>query len=424
MSTRTTGNLVLGAFSVALVVRLLLLVYGVWQDQNMLVKYTDVDYRVFTDAAGFVQRGQSPYERATYRYTPLLAFMMVFNHTLHESFGKVVFVLLDLVCGVLIYRMLRIHRGLSAQHSILWSLLWLFNPMVINVSTRGNAESIICALVLGTLYCLLQRRLFSASVLYGVAVHFKVYPIIYVPAILLFLDEHYVSKQPPHPSNTWRLWSRITCLFNRYRILFALVSFLSFALLSLSMFALYGDEFLENTYLYHLSRVDFRHNFSLYFYHLYLNHGMGVFGSRAVSLWRYAPFLPQAILVPMFAFLFAKKDLSYTMLLQTFVFVMFNKVCTVQYFLWYFCLLPLVLPRCYLTWYKYAGMSFMWMITQGFWLYFAYELEFLGNQTFLMVWFGSLLFFMANLWILCEIILGRAIYWNWLEHDTVKVKKE
>jgi GPI mannosyltransferase 1 subunit M len=92
--------------------------------------------------------------------------MMVFNHMLHESFGKLVFVLLDLVCGMLIYRLLREHRRLPERQSVLWSLLWLFNPMVINVSTRGNSESVICALVLGTLYCVLRRRLFLGSVLF------------------------------------------------------------------------------------------------------------------------------------------------------------------------------------------------------------------------------------------------------------------
>ena len=36
------------------VLRLVLLVYGEWQDSTMAVKFTDVDYHVFTDAARYM----------------------------------------------------------------------------------------------------------------------------------------------------------------------------------------------------------------------------------------------------------------------------------------------------------------------------------------------------------------------------------
>lgn len=49
------------------------------QYENILkhqLSFTDIDYKVYTDAA----MRDSPYDRHTYRYTPLLAYLMEFNH--------------------------------------------------------------------------------------------------------------------------------------------------------------------------------------------------------------------------------------------------------------------------------------------------------------------------------------------------------
>jgi phosphatidylinositol glycan class M len=71
--------------------RVILILYGEWQDSHMEVRYTDVDYIVFSDAASLVASGYSPYQRTTYRYSPLLAFLLVPNSLLHHSWGKFLF---------------------------------------------------------------------------------------------------------------------------------------------------------------------------------------------------------------------------------------------------------------------------------------------------------------------------------------------
>lgn len=68
-------------FILALITRFLLVIYSKWHDNNckkiksyfkVNLKYTDIDYSVYTDAAFHILKGESPYQRYTYRYTPLM----------------------------------------------------------------------------------------------------------------------------------------------------------------------------------------------------------------------------------------------------------------------------------------------------------------------------------------------------------------
>jgi hypothetical protein len=93
--------------AIGIAVRLLLLLIGNYIDSNSPLPYTDIDYFVFTgipfsnsymyiDAATFVSNGQSPYERHTYRYTPLVAWILSIIN------GKLLFLTSDLVVYTLL----------------------------------------------------------------------------------------------------------------------------------------------------------------------------------------------------------------------------------------------------------------------------------------------------------------------------------
>ncbi|KAJ8928091.1 hypothetical protein NQ314_019371 [Rhamnusium bicolor] len=91
----------------SLLTRFMLIIYGIHHDQFSDVKYTDIDYKVFTDASRHVLNGNSPYDRHTYRYSPLVAICLIPNVTLHHVFGKVLFSFIDIIVAILIRQIVK-----------------------------------------------------------------------------------------------------------------------------------------------------------------------------------------------------------------------------------------------------------------------------------------------------------------------------
>jgi len=371
------------------IIRLALILYGDWQDRHMDVKYTDVDYRVFEDAARHVWEGGSPYDRATYRYSPLLAYLLVPNMWF-PIWGKILFGVADLVVGVLIYRILRLMRSKKLQASR-FSAYWILNPLAVNVSTRGNGDALVGVMILFCVLLILKHHYVKAGLLYGLAVHFRIYPIVYGFAIFLFLG----SRKGNHHLLTAVRLLGLSKDTRKRQWSFALASMFSFLICSYAMYAIYGDEFLDQCFLYHLKRADSRHNFSVSFYSIYLENGTSN---------RLYTFLPQMICILALTFkLF--QDLPLCMLTLTMTFVTFNKVITAQYFLWYVFLLPLALPFVRIR-FKYEGLAciLLWFIAETHWLYWGYQLEFKGLSVFTELWIASLLFFSVNIGLICFLI--------------------
>ena len=216
--------------AVGLLLRLFLLVYGEWQDAHFAVKFTDIDYHVFSDAAHHVTEGNSPFLRPTYRYTPLVALILVPNHLLFFAFGKAVFITCDLIAGWLVYKILHL-ESVKESSKLVSVSVWLLNPLTATVSARGNAESFLVVLVLSSLFLLLNKHLTLSAIAYGTAVHVKIFPVLYSLPLFLFLNESYhnfsssptpaVTVTSPNPPS---LAARLRKFFNPCRVRFTVIS--------------------------------------------------------------------------------------------------------------------------------------------------------------------------------------------------------
>ncbi len=133
-----------------------------------------------------------------------------------------------------------------------------------------------------------------AALLYGLAVHWRLYPIIYTLPLLrhFALQRQHAATagaagqrprtrqaaadkaadKPPGPLRriAHAVGAAAGSLVSPAGIAFGALSGGLFVGLAVTFYRLFGDQFLHETYLYHASRVDPRHNFSAYFYPAYL----------------------------------------------------------------------------------------------------------------------------------------------------------
>jgi GPI mannosyltransferase 1 subunit M len=191
----------------------------------------------------------SPYTRETYRYTPLLALLLIPNEWLHPSFGKYLFAACDILNGVLIYKLLvavilppnvKSTKDLqklsstqttsfsrsSTSLATFYTSLHLLNPLVFTISTRGSSESIVTSLVLLTLYCALHDHWDAAAILLGASTHWKVFPVIYGVGSLGVVGR---SRRGSKDECSIKQWLRT--LINWSTVRFGLVSAGTFAAL-------------------------------------------------------------------------------------------------------------------------------------------------------------------------------------------------
>jgi len=470
------------------------------------VSYTDIDFLVFTDAAEYLKRGLSPYDRHTYRYTPFLAELL--SRFPHKEYGRYLFCVADVICGYIILHERRARRGQERQEQrddsddkVLhgdkpasasssssssslttttskwcWSVelvdafLWLYNPLAINICTRGSSESLMVLLpVLLTFWIATggerqtktqtqtqtqvnnnntmgsengtineegiasHSRIFFAGICHGIAIHSKLYPVIYSLSYMAYFatpprstsalvasdgvakTSVFPWKNPVKLVRLAKLWiGRL--LFTPKPVLFLVTFLLTFGFLTWLAVYIYGEISMQEGLLYHFSRVDHRHNYSMYWYWIYLARARTADAALTAAttaatvatssnLFSLAT-LGRMLLIPQ-AFLLAYSSvgmathngqLGLTLFVQTYLFVTHNKVITAQYFTWYLCLLPLCrnTNSDLLKSRRVVKALILLGISIVLWLGSAYGLEMQGLAFHRMVWLASVLYFFAN----------------------------
>jgi len=498
-------------FIVGLCIRfVLMIVLPRWMDNpsnnSSIPPYTDIDYHVYIDAATYIQQGQSPYQRYTYRYTPYLAYILSFAKNKswwrHANyFGRGIFCVSDAICGLLIQYQRNQQRQKTQGIPSSWvdAFFWLYNPLAIHICTRGSAESFIVLLpVLTSLTLALhvstwRRRsyvdtnrvlqnttttsiqqekqtrkkriwLFSilTGIMHGLAIHTKLYPMIYTLSFMVYFSKqeislwyHYDATAVAAPcrtkittqsrKKTIHFISHFYYYFKRRvfdlllqpsSLLFFVSCICTFIFLTWISIQQYGIIAFQEGFIYHFTRMDHRHNYSMFWYWIYLakasyhrnnyshdddlvsdsyNHiqqSPSFYLSQVINT---ALVLPQIVLIVMTSFTVAPYDLSLALFIQTFLFVLQNKVMTAQYFTWYLCLLPLCTFN--IQWKDEDDMipfRNVWICIGLFllsvvnWLSMAFQVEMMGKSYHLSLWIASVLFYVAQ--VVIGTILLRSCY--------------
>ena len=373
----TSKYAIYGLAALSALIHAVLIFYGEWQDRHMRVAYTDIDYHVYSDAAHHVHHGRSAFDRHTYRYTPLLAWLLTPNEIIGGWWGKAVFSAAGIISGILIYRI--------TNRNSMYASLWLFSPLTINISTRGSSDSLIILLILLVFHEIKAERLKWAAVWFGLAVHLRIFPIFFALPIIMH----------------FRNWRKV--------LVFGFISaFVCFGLIGV-FYLKDGFRFVYEAYLYHFVRKDHRHNFSLFYYAIYLASSDPA--STLSKILTFSGFVPQLGSLLFVGLRFGREDFKFAIFLQTIIFVAFNKVITAQYFLWYFGLLPVALHSVLderggksSTVAQIVATVLLWGVTEVWWLKASYGLEVEGQHNYHNLLASSAALFISQI-LMCVVFI-------------------
>lgn len=121
---------------------------------------------------------------------------------------------------------------MSVERALKFASIWLLNPMVAAISTRGSSEGLLGVLVVVLLWAVMRKRIVVAGVVLGLGVHFKIYPFIYAPSLIWWMDEENlgipVSQKEKSTAGDEGLVAIVKRFCNGPRIILTITSLVTF----------------------------------------------------------------------------------------------------------------------------------------------------------------------------------------------------
>lgn len=429
------------------IARAFFLLTGELLDAYGPLSFTDRDFTVFMDAASLVWQSASPYNHSGFRYPPIIAHVLALI-TAGASIpiaAKIFFTMCDLLCGYLQLQMLlanpvhsdvhirrrgeaeaeqmplnQRHNEMPSEYSqevnetsglLVPAMLWLLNPLPMQISTRGNFDAVQGVFVLFALHKAKQCRHMlhpsskrtspdvssvlaaaAAGASLGIAAHVRLYPCAFGLSILLYLPGR-------------------SC-----KAVYALAGFVTFSLLGQLSLAAYGWEYVDNALLNHLQRTDTKHNYSPFFYPEYLRAAVPI---CAPSWMLTAASSCKWLLLLLIGVWIGPSDATFACFLQSFTFVALNSHYTLQYVLWFLVLAPPAVGR--RAWIEDNRFA-RWLLPPVcawltslivLWGVNAYRLEEMGQSVHVAVWASCECVLLSSAWLIATL----ARCWNALYRD-------
>lgn len=140
---------------------------------------------MFTDAAKYAWNGESPYNRETYRYTPLISYLFITNIYWFQFMRYFGLLMLALLLNRIYY-----YHTLFDTDSKLGCVITIFlHPAIYvfhHVTFRGSIEYLVMVVYVEMMISLKKAQYDKAAIFYGFLVHLRIYPIIYAIPLYLF----------------------------------------------------------------------------------------------------------------------------------------------------------------------------------------------------------------------------------------------